>query len=243
MDTRKRSWEKRVSWVWGVLLLLGWGSSARGDGIFGSPLQEDTTRRFERFLKQEIRAERVQVVLEASDEQLRQGRVPALRIFCTGAVLGDLRCDRVVVQLREVVFRPSGRDVVLEGMGEAQVSGTILEKDCDAALKNTFPDLRNASVRLEGNRVVIAGAYAKNYVVPVRAFVKFYGKYVLDPQSGEASLAFDDATSDSPFVSTTDIAKALSSRSLRLSLAEFFVKPPLRDVRVDKRMVWFTTKP
>lgn len=224
-------------------ILLGWAFPALADGVFGSRLQEDTTRRFENYLKGEIRAERLQVALRGTDGDLQAGRVPEVRIFCSGALLGDLRCDRLVVVLRSVTFRPSGQGVLLENPGAAEVSGTILEKDCEQSLKKSFPDLKNAEVRLEGSRVVVSGAYAKNYVVPVRAFVKLYGKYVIDPQSGEASLAFEKATNDNPFISTEDIAKSLSRKSLRLSLAEFFVKPSLRDVRVDKRMVWFSTKP
>lgn len=237
----KKTWIFTLGCV--LLTVLGGAEVALADGIFGSRLQEDVTRRFEAFLKREVRAERVQVALRASDEELQAGNVPEVRIFCTGALLGDLRCDRLVVLLRAVNFRPSGEDLLLEDMGQAEVSGTVLEKDCEQSLKRTFPDLKNAVVRLEGHRVVVAGAYAKSYVVPVRAFVKLYGKYVLDPQSGEASLTFEKATNDNPFISTEDIAKSLSRKSLRLSLAEFFVKPPLRDVRVDKRMVWFTTKP
>lgn len=241
MRKTKRTWLGVLGCV--LLTLLETHRAASADGIFGSPLQEDVTRRFEAFLKGEVRAERVQVALRASDDELREGRIPEVRIFCTGALLGTLRCDRLVVLLRAVTFRPSGKDLLLEDTGQAEVSGTVLEKDCEKSLKSSFPDLKNAVVRLEGQRVVVAGAYAKSYVVPVRAFVKLYGKYVLDPQSGEASLAFEKATNDNPFISTEDIAKALSRKSLRISLAEFFVKPPLRDVRVDKRMVWFSTKP
>jgi hypothetical protein len=40
-------------------------------------------------------------------------------------------------------------------------------------------------------------------------------------------------------VSKADVAKALSSRSPKISLSSFFVKQRIREIRVDKGMLWF----
>lgn len=212
-------------------------TSALGDGT-----EAPVERLLEARLKSSTGAEDVTVVLDGGDARVRKGYAPKLYLCLTGIRMEGTRIDKLLVNLEGVHYVPDGKELRIDSFEKALVTGSLLVEDFARSVAASFPNLKEPEVVLEGGKVTVKGVYSREGgLVKLRSLVRFTGFYRIDPATGTARYEITEATGDNALVSKADVAKALSSRSPAISLSSFFVKQRIREIRVDKGMLWFSS--
>lgn len=220
----------------GPALLLS-AMPALGDGT-----EAPVERLLEAHLKSRTGAEDVTVVLEGGDARIRKGYAPKLYLCLTGIRMEGTRIDKLLVNLEGVRYVPDGKGLRIDSFEKALVTGSLLVEDFARSVAASFPNLKEPEVVLEGGKVTVKGVYSREGgLVKLRSLMRFTGSYRIDPATGTAHYEITEATGDNALVSKADVAKALSSRSPKISLSSFFVKQRIREIRVDKGMLWFSS--
>ncbi len=189
-------------------------------------------------LQGHLDAEKVSVVLKGLSSAEGIHRAKEMFCFVRGALLGGMRYDSITIYVESVSFRLVDERVVLRHFQRGKVSGAVLLKDFSEALENVYPAFRIGTVSADHNALVLKGVYVKNTTIPLKATVGFTGTYV-PLEDGTASLHFVDSSSDNPFISTRDIARAMEKAAPVLSVQSFFPAQKIREVRIAGETLWF----
>jgi len=210
---------------------------ALGDGT-----EAPVERLLEAHLKSRTGAEDVTVVLEGGDARVRKGYAPKLYLCLTGIRMEGTRIDKLLVNLEGVRYVPDGKGLRIDSFEKALVTGSLLVEDFVRSVATSFPSLKEPEVVLEGGKVTVKGVYSREGgLVKLRSLMRFTGSYRIDSATGTARYEITEATGDNALVSKADVAKALAARSPKISLSSFLVRQGIREIRVDKGMLWFSS--
>lgn len=196
---------------------------------------------FARYFSERIQAESVLPVISATEEELRRGAVPALTVCLERADIGGVVYDRLLLVLPDVLFTRSGDGIRILSYRESRLSGSILKKDFLARLQQKMPHYAVSELELKDGKVMVFGAYRRKGTFRMNALIRLTGQYVIDG-AGTALIRFDDSTNDNPFISASDVGRAVAKAAPVLSFSDFFASPKVTEVRVGHDMVWFYAK-